>query len=121
MNIALWIVQVLLALAFLGAGGFKVFAYDKYKAMADKNGPSGLSRGLVMFIGIAELFGAIGVVLPMAAGIAPWLSPLAAAGLAIAMLLGVFYHLRRHESAASPGVLLLLALFVTVGRFSNWT
>jgi len=79
-----------------------------------------LTRGLVMFIGIAELAGAIGVVLPMAANVAPWLSTLAAAGLATVMLLAVFYHVRRHESPAAPATLLLLALFVAVGRFSNW-
>jgi uncharacterized membrane protein YphA (DoxX/SURF4 family) len=50
MNIALWIVQLLLAAAFIAAGGMKVFAYDKYKAMSEKNGPSGLSHGLVTFI-----------------------------------------------------------------------
>ncbi len=121
MNTTLWIVQAVLALAFIGAGGLKVFAYQKYKTMSEKNGPSGLSRGLVMFIGIAELLGAIGVVLPMAVNIAPWLSPAAAAGLAIAMLLGAIYHIRRKEPPAAPAVLMLLALFVAVGRFSNWT
>ena len=121
MNIALWIVQALLALAFLGSSGMKLFAYDKYKAMSEKNGPSGLSRGLVTFIGVAELLGAIGIVLPMAAGIDAWLSPLSAAGLAIVMLLAVVYHVRRHEPLAAPAVLLLLAVFVAVGRFSNWT
>jgi hypothetical protein len=119
MNIALWIAQALLAFAFLGSGGLKLFAYDKYKAMSEKNGPSDLSRGLVTFIGVAELFGAIGAVLPMAAGIDPWLSPISAAGLGMVMLLAVVYHLRRHESPAAPAVLMLLALFVTVGRFSN--
>ena len=71
MNLALWVVQGLLAMAFLAAGGMKVFAYEKYKAMSEKNGPSGLTRGLITFIGIAELAGAIGVVLPMAVNVAP--------------------------------------------------
>ncbi len=39
MNIALWIVQAVLALAFIAAGWMKVFAYEKYKAMSEKNGP----------------------------------------------------------------------------------
>jgi uncharacterized membrane protein YphA (DoxX/SURF4 family) len=120
MNITLWVVQVLLAFAFIAAGAMKVFAYEKYKAMSEKNGPTDITRGLVMFIGIAELAGAIGVVLPMAADVAPWLSPLAAAGLATVMLLAVFYHVRRHESPAVPAVLFLLALLVAVGRFSHW-
>jgi uncharacterized membrane protein YphA (DoxX/SURF4 family) len=120
MNIALWTAQDVLALAFIAAGSMKVFAYEKYKAMSEKNGPTGLKQGLVMFIGISELAGAIGIALPMAANVVPWLSPMAALGLATIMLLAVLYHLRRHEPPAVPAVLLLLALFVTVGRFSHW-
>jgi hypothetical protein len=55
MNIALWIMQVLLAAAFTAAGGMKVFAYAKYKAMSEKNGPSGLNHGLVTFISSVSL------------------------------------------------------------------
>src|ERR1700692_3198457 len=96
MNVTLWIVQGLLASAFVAAGAMKVFAYEKYKAMSEKkNGSSGLTRGLISFIGVAELAGAIGIVLPMAAGVAPWLSVLAAVGLATVMLLAIGYHLRR--------------------------
>ena len=120
MNIALWVVQAVLALAFIAAGSMKVFAYGKYKAMSEKNGPMDLKRGLVTFIGLSELAGAVGIVLPMAANVAPWLSPIAAAGLATVMLLAVLYHLRRHESPAVPAGLLLLALFLAVGRFSHW-
>jgi hypothetical protein len=61
MNIALWVVQAVLALAFIAAGSMKVFAYEKYKAMSEKNGPMDLKRGLVTFIGLSELAGAIGV------------------------------------------------------------
>jgi DoxX-like family len=63
MNASLWAVQILLALAFIAAGGMKVFAYEKYKAMSEKKGPSNITRGLTTFIGIAELAGAFGVVL----------------------------------------------------------
>jgi hypothetical protein len=51
---------------------------------------------------------------------APWLSPIAALGLATIMLLAVLYHLRRHEPPAVPAGLFLFAFFVTVGRFSRW-
>ena len=121
MNIALWIVQVLLAVAFIASGGLKLFAYQKYKAMSEKNGPSGLSRGLVTFIGLSEVAGAVGIVLPMAVNVAPWLSPAAAAGLATVMLLAVFYHVRRHEPPAAPTMLFLFALVVAVGRFAHWS
>ena len=122
MNVALWIVQGLLAFAFIAAGTMKVFAYEKYKAMSEKkNGPTGPSRGLTTFIGIAEIAGSLGIVLPMATNIAPWLSPWAAIGLAIIMLLAIGFHVRRHESVAVPVILFLLAGFVVFGRFSHWT
>ena len=120
MNIALWVVQAVLALAFIAAGSMKVFAYEKYKAMSEKNGPMDLKRGLVTFIGLSELAGAIGIILPMAANVAPWLSPAAATGLAAIMLLAVFYHVRRHEPPTAPAALFLLAAFVAVGRFAHW-
>jgi uncharacterized membrane protein YphA (DoxX/SURF4 family) len=121
MNAALWAVQILLAVAFVAVGGMKVFAYEKYKAMSEKqHGPTNLSHGLVTLIGISEIAGGVGIVLPMATNIAPWLSPLAAAGLATVMLLAVVYHLRRREPAITPAALLLLALLVAVGRFSHW-
>ena len=122
MNVALWIVQGLLAFAFIAAGAMKVFAYEKYKAMSEKkNGRTSLSRGLITFIGMAEIAGSLGIVLPMATNIAPWLSPWAAIGLAIIMLLAIVFHLRRHESPVAPIILFLLAAFVVFGRFSHWT
>ena len=122
MNVALWIVQALLAIAFIASGGMKVFAYEKYAAMAEKKKtPMSLSRGLITFIGIAEIAGSLGIVLPMATNIAPWLSPLAAIGLAIIMLLAIGFHARRRESVAVPVILFLLAGFVVFGRFSHWT
>jgi uncharacterized membrane protein YphA (DoxX/SURF4 family) len=122
MNVALWIVQALLAFAFIAAGATKVFAYEKYKAMSEKkNGRTSLSRGLITFIGMAEIAGSLGVVLPMATNIAPWLSAWAAIGLAIIMLLAIGFHVRRHESVAVPVILFLLAAFVVFGRFSHWT
>jgi uncharacterized membrane protein len=122
MNVALWIVQGLLAFAFIAAGAMKVFAYEKYKAISEKkNGQTSLSRGLITFIGMAEIAGSLGIVLPMATNIAPWLSLWAAIGLAIIMLLAIGFHVRRHESVAVPVILFLLAGFVVFGRFSHWT
>jgi hypothetical protein len=89
----------------------KVFGYEKYKAMAEKkNDPTGITRGLTAFIGMAEIAGSLGIVLPMATNIAPWLSPWAAVGLAIIMLLAIGFHVRRHESAAAPVFNMQLAL-----------
>lgn len=120
MNATLWIVQSLLALAFVASGAMKVFAYEKYQTLSEKKGPSGLTRGLVIFIGIAELAGGLGVVLPMAANIAPLLSLWAAVGLSCIMLLAIGFHLRRHESPVPPIILFVLTMFVVFGRFSHW-
>src|ERR1700681_4394490 len=98
MNVALWIVQGLLAFAFIAAGAMKLFAFEKYKIQSEKNAPTGITRGLASFIGIAEIAGALGIVLPMATNIAPWLSPWAAVGLATIMVLAIVFHMRRHES-----------------------
>jgi len=120
MNLTLWIAQGVLAMAFVTTGTMKLFAYEKYKTLTEKKGPSGITRALTTFIGIAELAGGLGVILPMATNVAPWLSPWAAVGLATIMLLAIGFHLRRRESPGAPVILFLLALFVAFGRFSHW-
>jgi uncharacterized membrane protein len=121
MNVTLWIVQGILAFAFVAVGAMKVFAYEKYKAQSEKNGPSGITRGLATFIGVAELAGGLGIILPMAINIAPSLSLWAAVGLSTIMLLAIGFHLRRHESPVAPVILFLLAAFVVFRRFSHWS
>jgi DoxX-like family len=79
-----------------------------------------LTRGLTAFIGIAELAGAIGVVLPMAVNIAPWLSAFAAVELATVMLLAIGYHVCRREWPGVPATFFALAMFVGLGRLSHW-
>jgi uncharacterized membrane protein YphA (DoxX/SURF4 family) len=116
MNIALWIVQVLLGAMFIMAGTMKAFLYDRaYESLPwVKDVPKNLTR----FIGVAELLGGIGLLLPALTGILPWLTPLAATGLALVMLLAMVFHARRREPQAIGfnGVLLLLAAFVAYGR-----
>src|SRR5262245_52578765 len=120
MNIGLWIVQGLLAFAFVYSGGMKVFAYEKYTQMihARSGQPMHFSRSFMTFIGICELAGGLGLILPMLLGIAPVLTPLAAAGLAIIMAGAAVVHLRRREPAAAPIVLFVLAAVVVYGRFA---
>ena len=119
MNLALWIVQGLLALLFLFSGGMKVFAFDRFKKMAEKRSPEhglGFSAPLARFIGVSELAGSLGLVLPQATGTAQWLTPLAALGLAVIMVLATIHHRRRREPATVTAVLLVLALAVLIGR-----
>jgi hypothetical protein len=68
----------------------------------------------VRLVGLAEVLGALGLVLPTATGIAPWLARVAAAGLVVVMAGAVVVRGRRHESVAAPLVLLLLAAGVAV-------
>lgn len=119
MNVGLWIVQGLLALLFLLAGGMKLFAFDRYKTMAEQRSPErglGLSKSLTAFIGASELAGGVGLVLPQATGTAPWLTPLAALGLAVIMVLAAIYHRRRGEPMAVTIGLFVLAFAVAIGR-----
>jgi uncharacterized membrane protein YphA (DoxX/SURF4 family) len=123
MNIALWIAQGLLCAAFLMAGSMKLFAFEKFKADAENRSPKrglGLSRELVTFIGISELVGAVGVIVPRATWILPWLTPLAAIGLAVIMVLAAIYHLRRQEQVFVQFFLFVLAGFVAVGRLLHY-
>jgi uncharacterized membrane protein len=73
----------------------------------------------VRLIGTVEVLGAIGVVLPALTGVLPWLTPLAALGLAATMVGAILTHLRLGERSAvvPPMVLLILAAFVAYGRF----
>ena len=118
MNIILWVVQVLLAGMFGMAGIMKTFQTAKAKEQMPwaKN----RSDTFVRFIGTAEILGALGLFLPLLTGILPWLTPLAAVGLATIQLLAIFTeHLPKKEYKVIPINMLLLALsiFVVAGRW----
>jgi putative oxidoreductase len=120
MNIALWVTQGILSFLFIMAGGMKLFSYQKYRAMLEKSGPTSLTHGVITLIGVAELAGAAGMVLPMALNVAPWLTVWAAAGLAVIMLSATVFHIRRHEAPIMTSVLFVLAVVVVVGRSGHW-
>jgi uncharacterized membrane protein len=117
MNTVLWIIQILLAAAFGMAGVLKSTQGSKLK---DKMPwVEDFSDRTVRFIGVMELLAAIGLILPAATGIATWLTPLAATGLVVVMVLAVLTHLRRKEPQVTPVNLALglLAAFVAWQRF----
>jgi uncharacterized membrane protein YphA (DoxX/SURF4 family) len=118
MNIALWIVQALLALAF-GMAGLMKITQPKDKLAAQMGWVEDFAPNAVKGIGVLELLGAIGLILPLLTGILPWLTPLAAVGLVLTMIGAIVTHLRRGESqmAVVNLVLLALAAFVAYGRF----
>src|ERR1700679_1296163 len=115
MKIASWIAQVLLALVFIAAGSMKLFAFDQFAASAPALADH---RGLLTFIGIAELAGAIGLILPALTKILPILTTWAAVGLATIMVLATGFHLIHaeysHVLVTVP--IFALAAFVVYGR-----
>jgi uncharacterized membrane protein YphA (DoxX/SURF4 family) len=118
MKIGLWIVQALLAFAFLMAGSAKLFTPMDELAV-QMPWVLDLSPGLVRFIGIAEIAGALGVVLPALTRIFPWLTPLAALGLVIVMSMATIFHISRGEfvNIIANLVLMALAAFAAYGRW----
>jgi len=119
MTYALWIVQALLALLFLFAGGTKlVLPIDVLASMGSPNQIQ-LPGLLVRFIGVVEVLGALGLILPGLLRIKPGLTPLAAAGLVIVMIGATALTVAADGVAAGvvPLVVGLLAAFVAYGRW----
>lgn len=118
MNIALWILQGLLAFAFLGAGGAKL-AQSREKILANPMmaWANDFTGTQIKLIGLAEVLGAVGLIAPWATGILPILTPIAGACLAIVMAGAVATHARRKEPLAVATVLTALSLLLAVGRF----
>lgn len=117
MTYALWIVQALLAAFFLVAGVMRItLPIDTLAAQAWVRD---VPTELVRFIGVAETLGAIGLLVPALTRIQPWLTPLAAVGLALVMLLATGFHLTRGEGfyAVVTFVLLVVSAFVAYGRW----
>lgn len=118
MNIALWIIQVLAGIVFFMAGAMKV-AQSKEKLEARMAWMADFSVGQIRTIGILEILGALGLVLPPLTGILPWLAVVAAIGLALDMIGAALTHLRHGELPNIAVNLVLFALVVVVayGRF----
>jgi len=115
LNVVLWSVQGFLALFFLVAAAPKISG----RGIEKWTGFSDLPRSQVIFIGFAEAFGAAGLVLPMATGVLPWLTPLAAVGLAVTVLMATGFHLRADErlNAVETGLWAAIAATVAIGRW----
>ena len=114
MNIALWIIQTLLALLFLFAGGMKLIL--PIEEMTQQIAMPGL---FLRFIGVCEVLGGLGLVLPSLVGVRPGLTPLAAAGLVIIMIGATATTIIIGQVVTSilPLVVGILCLFVAYGRW----
>ncbi len=114
-NLVLWGVQGFLALFFLAAGAPKLIG----RGLERWTGFSEPPRPMVVFIGVTEVLGAAGLVLPMATGTLPWLTPLAAVGLALIVLMATGFHLRADEriNALETGLWASIAAVIAIGRW----
>jgi hypothetical protein len=120
LRVALWVVQIFLALAF-GMAGFMKLTRPIAELAAQMAWVNEVNEGLVRFIGASELLGAIGLVVPAAVRIKPALTPLAAAALVVVMILAAGFHVVHSEFQLMPPSLFLgaLAAFVAWGRYQK--
>ena len=120
MNIALWVTAGLLAAVYLAVGLTKL---GRGRALRHRMGwVDDFPDPVVRFIGLTEIAGALGLVLPQATGTVPILTPVAASGLVLLQVLAIATHVRRGETSqlGINVLLLLLAAFAAVGRFAGW-
>ena len=117
MNVALWIIQIILALLFLFAGGSKLIMPIEEMT---KQMPVAVPGLFLRFIGVCELLGALGLVLPGMLRMKTWLTPVAACGLIIIMLGAVAFSLKLGVMMAIlPSIVLLLLILVAYGRWRS--
>jgi uncharacterized membrane protein len=118
MEIAVWVAQVLAALAF-GAHGYTLL-FREEQARRQYPWATDVPDPLKRFIGVAELLGAIGLIVPAATRVLPWLTPLAALGLLAIMVLAAVFHFTRREwpNVVFNLVLGALAAFVAYARYA---
>jgi hypothetical protein len=115
MNITLWILQALLAAAFAAHGWLLVSPPPELLPIMNEQ----LGVGFRLFLGVAEIAGAIGILLPAMSRKMPWLTPVAAGCLAFVVASATVLHLSRGEtsSAVTTTILFLLAAFVAYARW----
>lgn len=121
MLVFLWVAEIVLALLYLGLGVMRlVQPYDKLVRVL--RWPADFPAWAVKLIGLAEILGALGLIIPAAADVAPILTPIAACALGMLMAGAVAVHLRRRERqrVALPCILLAVNVFIAIGRFGPY-
>ena len=123
MNALLWTLQMVLALVFGGAGTVKLIAPRDQLAKTLGGWVYDFPAPLLKPLGLAELLGAIGLIVPPLVHVAPILTPLAASGLGVTMIGAIAPHARRGEFAnVVVNVLLaVMAAVVAWGRFGPYS
>lgn len=119
MSVALWIVNVLLALAFLVSGGVKAIRSRETLLDAGMGWVEDYSATALRTIGVLEVIGAAGLVLPLATDIGPILAPLAAVGLTVMMAAAIRVHIRRGEGFTPALILGVASIASAILGFAN--
>ena len=117
MNTALSIAQAFAALVFLLAGALKLMV-PKARLAKRMHWAESWPPGRIKLLGLVEVAGALGLVLPEALHTAPMLTPIAAACLSLLLLGAAQTHKRMHESTAPAVVLLICCITIVAGRLS---
>ncbi len=117
MNGLEWVLSIVLAAVFFITGVVKVFRYEKSRDLLPwvKDVP----RTLTQAIGVAEILGALGLILPVLTGIYSWLTPVAAVGLALIMLSAAVFHVMRGERMEA-GLNVLLLIMLVIVAYVRW-
>ena len=118
-NLLLWLGQVLLALGFLGASYGHTLAFETSSKSPGREWLATVGRDRMRVIGSLEVLGAVGLVLPMATGVLPWLTPAAALCLGLLMVFAIVFHARR--TGETPNIVLnvilgSIAFLIAFGR-----
>ncbi len=121
MNVLAWVLQGLLAVVYLFHGVlYSISPEPLVRGMREQGlWPPAIPSGFRVFIGIAEILAAIGLILPSVTGILPGLTPLAALGLLVVMAGAAIYHARRRE-LGMVGAAVVLFVLVAVAGYLRW-
>ena|SRR5687767_2532418 len=115
MNVVLWVLQVLLAAAFLAHGLFLLFPSPEVLPQMNET----MSTSFRYFLGVAEVLAAVGLTLPGITRVQPWLVSAAAAGVMIVMISATVLHIRRDEISSAIITAILLAI-ASVVAYMRW-
>lgn len=122
MNMLLWILAFLLAAVFIGSGLAKLLT-PREQQIDRTPYAEDFPHSVILGIGVLEVLGAVGLILPALTGVATILVALSAAGLAITMVFAALVHIRRGDgfTAALPSIVLaILSVFVAWSRFGPY-
>jgi uncharacterized membrane protein YphA (DoxX/SURF4 family) len=124
MNTLLWVLQILLALIFTYSGVCKLLFSEKKLVAIGQTGVEGLPVSLIRFIGLAEILGSIGIIMPWLIKVFPVLTPISAICFAIIMASAAIIHYKRiplnkkeANNVLTNVVIFVICLFVAFKRF----